>query len=84
VIAMSRRAWTPETATPEQLQLRQAAIEAFQRADRAEAEGYALAGQAHTAGVPMEDLAEQTGRSRATLFRRAKKSGGGDDGAPTQ
>lgn len=74
MIAMSRRPWTPETATPEQLRLRQAAIEAFQRADAAEAEGYALAGQAHALGVPMEDLAEQTKRSRATLFRHAKKS----------
>lgn len=73
MIAMSRRPWTPETATPEQLRLREAAIEAFQRAGAAEAEGYAFAGRAHAAGVPMEDLAEKTGKSRATLFRNAKK-----------
>jgi hypothetical protein len=73
VIAMSRQAWSPDTATDEQLRLRREAIDAFRRADAATEEGYVLAGQAHAAGVPMEDLAEKTGRSRATLFRHAKK-----------
>lgn len=72
VIAMSRQPWTPETATDEQLRLRQAAIDAFGRADAELAKAWEAVGAAHAAGVPMEDLAEQTGRSRATLFRHAK------------
>lgn len=72
VMTMSRQPWTPETATDEQLRLRQAAIDAFRQADAELAKAYEAAGAAHKAGVPMEDLAEQTGRSRATLFRHSK------------
>lgn len=68
---MPRQPWTPETATEAQLRLRQAAIDEFKTADEATQRGYEAAGRAHEAGVPMEDLAEQTGRSRATLFRHA-------------
>jgi hypothetical protein len=70
---MSRHAWSPDTATEEQLRLRQAAIDAFNEADARLEDAWALAGLAHAAGVPMEDLEAQTKRSRATLFRKAKK-----------
>lgn len=70
---MSRQPWTPETASERQLRLRQIAIEAFRNADQETERALLAAGAAHAAGVPMEDLAEQTGRSRATLFRHAKK-----------
>jgi hypothetical protein len=73
VIAMSRQAWNPETASEEQLRLRQAAIEAFRDVDRRLDGAWVLAGLAHAAGVPMEDLEAQTKRSRSTLFRNAKK-----------
>lgn len=74
VITMSKHPWSPETATERQLRLRQAAIDAFQRLDQADADAWELAGLAHAAGVPMEDLAEHTRRSRATLFRRAPRT----------
>lgn len=83
VTAMSRQPWTPETATPEQLRLRQVAIDAFRHVDAELAKAYEAAGVAHTAGVPMEDLAEQSGRSRATLFRHAKPPKGRGNQSPT-
>jgi hypothetical protein len=72
VTLMSRQPWNPETATEAQLRLRAEAIAEFKAADEATERGYAAARRAHEAGVPMEDLAEQTGRSRATLFRNIK------------
>lgn len=72
VITMARQSWNPDNATEEQLRLRQAAIDAFQQVDAVTADAWRAAHAAHQAGVPMEDLAEQTGRSRATLFRHTK------------
>lgn len=73
MITMSRQPWTPETATDEQLRVRQAAIDAFAEATGALDRAWLLAGWAHDIGVPMEDLAERTTKSRATLFRNARK-----------
>lgn len=76
MIAMPRQPWTPETATETQLRLHKAVAAAAKKADaairRAEADLMAAVAAAHEAGVPMEALAEQTGRGRATLFRHAK------------
>jgi transcriptional regulator of acetoin/glycerol metabolism len=69
---MSRQPWNPDNATPAQLRLRTAASRAAQKADAAEEAVYEAVRAANEAGVPMEDLAEQTGRSRATLFRKVK------------
>lgn len=77
---MSKPSWTPETATPEQLRLRQAAVDAFKRAGQSEAEGYEYARLAHAAGVPMEDLAKVTKKGRSTLFRRIKDELAGASG----
>lgn len=69
-----RPTWTLKGAAPAQLRLRTAAAKAAKKADQAEAEVTKAVRAAHEAGVPMEDLAEQTGRSRATLFRQIKQS----------
>ncbi len=72
MISMPRRPWTPDTATETQLRLRQAVVDAARQADQAEAALYDAVRQAHEAGVPMDDLADQAGRGRATLFRHTK------------
>lgn len=72
MISMPRRPWTPETATETQLRLRRAVTAAARKSQAADEALMVAVQAAHDAGVPMEDIAEQAGHSRATLFRRAK------------
>lgn len=70
--AGARHPWTPDTATEAQLRLREAVAVAARKAQEADDALLAAVQAAHEAGVPMDDLAEQAGHSRATLFRRVK------------
>jgi hypothetical protein len=72
VTLMSRQSWTPDDATPAQLRARKAIAAAALKADAAEEALIELVRQGHELGIPMDDLAGQSKRSRATLFRRLK------------
>jgi lactam utilization protein B len=82
VTLMSREPWTLQNATEAQARLLAKTVAAFKKIDAETEAAYELARQAKEAGVPMEVLAERTGRSRATLFRRVKPQAADKKEAP--
>jgi hypothetical protein len=74
VIDVPKQRWTPDTANDEQKQLVEAAVATTRQADQWSRAAWASIAAAQAGGVPLEYLAQLTGRSPASFYRHAAEA----------